>query len=578
MMHIKKWNPFLNENVQNAKSFLIKREREKILKENPGKSFREIQLTPEQEEKALQDPEFLDIKDFLVKKNKPGLTYAWVYFLKEDPKLPFGVVTDIPPQNIEDITQITAINLYYLYVYWDSIKGNSKLKRGTPDGYVAAKENGQLEDTAWNTLWDELQDLLQEKQVDKFIENFPRNIREYYRVILNSKDTDQRSKKIYDKLLNYVASLLKCPILPGKIEVKDRDTGNVIHRYPNQAKYHIIKVAGKWGDFESYPEFRDPFTAFVDLLSDMKGQIDSSGKPLSKSIVEIENLEPQVKILYRSDNPPMMLTSSRSFLGITKVCSLSNTKYCISDLNNFYQPKYHECLLISINQFSKDPSEADYLLTFHVNKKLDVIEWSNTQNKKLDNKGRTVQSTGSLTKFLDIFKVPNKENIIQSIKENFLTEITLKKSLEFLYKEIGVWDKENYLTVRKVLSVLGRIDIKQTIDNKSFSPEVIDTITSTVMEIIKEEFEYTRKDIIDYYTSVGLYTIKDFSILKEFIGNNIDKEMIRELLINSHKKLVALEYSRLFNKTTTDTKKISVLLSKSEELKQLMRKEYGLEY
>jgi hypothetical protein len=54
--------------------------------------------------------------------------------------------------------------------------------------------------------------------------------------------------------------------------------------------------------------------------------------------------------------------------------------------------------------------------------------------------------------------------------------------------------------------------------------------------------------------------------------------MIRELLINSHKKLVALEFSRLFNKTTTDTKKIAVLLSKSEELKQLMREEYGLEY
>ena len=48
MRYMQKWEPFLNENVQSAKAFLIKREREKILKENPGKSFREIQLTPEQ--------------------------------------------------------------------------------------------------------------------------------------------------------------------------------------------------------------------------------------------------------------------------------------------------------------------------------------------------------------------------------------------------------------------------------------------------------------------------------------------------------------------------------------------------
>lgn len=217
MRYLRKWEPFINENVQSAKAFLIKREREKILKENPGKSFREIQLTPEQENAVLQDSDFLRIKDFLQKNNKPGLTYAWVYFLKEDPSLAYGEELREAPENPEALTEITATNLYYVYTYWDSIKGKQKLKLASPEGYVNAKERGQLSDTAWNTLWDELQELLQAKHADKFIEFFPRNIRDYYRELLQKKEDDERSKTLLEKFVSYVNLLEACPVQGVKL-------------------------------------------------------------------------------------------------------------------------------------------------------------------------------------------------------------------------------------------------------------------------------------------------------------------------------------------------------------------------
>ena len=577
MRYLRKWEPFINENVQSAKAFLIKREREKILKENPGKSFREIQLTPEQENAVLQDSDFLRIKDFLQKNNKPGLTYAWVYFLKEDPSLAYGEELREAPENPEALTEITATNLYYVYTYWDSIKGKQKLKLASPEGYVNAKERGQLSDTAWNTLWDELQELLQAKHADKFIEFFPRNIRDYYRELLQKKEDDERSKTLLEKFVSYVNLLEACPVQGGKIIIRERDTDRIIHTYPNQAKYQVIKQAGKYNDFETYPDFRDSFKAFVDLLSTMKRQVESDGKPLSKSLNEIENLEPQIKILYRQDEPNMLVTSSRSFLGVQKICSLSSSTYCIKDLNVFYDSKYHNSILVHINQFDKDPSDGDYLLTMHLNKSLKITDWSNTKNRKEDASGKPVSSEGGLEKFLKRFNVPNIDAIIHFITKNFDRELVVKQTLEIIYKEMGEWSSNDFTSKRRLLNILGRFELRNDTLSKKLTPQQIQDTIDTVMQIIKLESNFTDQEIIDYYKQTGLYTFEDYKIFREFLRGDTDPEQIRKVLSDSYIKLKFLEKDPKI-RATEKGKRIPVLLKKAEELKTKLEGEFSIKY
>ena len=577
MRYMSKWNPFLNENVQTAKAFLIKREREKILKENPGKSFREIQLTPEQESNVLQNSDFLNIKDFLQKNNKLGLVYPWVYFLNEDPAIPYGEVSSDASRNPVSLIDITAINLYYVYDYWDRTRGATKLRFGTPEGYVAAKERGELEDTAWNTLWDELQILLQAKKADKFIEFFPKNIRDFYRDILQKKKTDKRSQNLYDKFLSYVLDLEKCPELPGDpIKIRDRDNPEkILHTYPNQAKYHVIKQAGAYNDFKTYPDFQVPLNAFVDLLGAMKRQIEADGKPLAKSINEIENLEPQIKIIYRSDKPHMLVTSVRSFIGIQKICSLSNTTYCIRDLNGFYATQYSPCIVVSINQFDKESSELDYLLTCHLDKQLKIVAWNNSKNTGENPKGTSLDGR-KFSKLLEDFKVPHAERIIQAVEMNFDKELSIKRNLEVIYREIGEWSQGNFATQRRLLNLLGRFDVRKASSSKTLDPEQFQQILETVMQIIRVETSFTSQEIIDYYVWTGLFTYQDFKIFIEFLGGDIDKEIIRNVLMESYKKI-----SRRLSESSSKDKHyeiIKTLKAKAEELREKVKVELGIQY
>jgi len=567
MRYIQKWTPFLNENFQQAKDYLIKREREKIFRENPGKSFKDIQLTPEQRDLVLLDPDFLKIKNFLEKKGKIGLTYPWTYFLKEDPPLPIGEIFSQDPKNPEALDQITATNLYYIYNYWNSVKGDQKLKYGTPEGYVNAKEQKKLSDSAWNTLWDEIQELLQERATSKFIKEFPRNIRDYYKEILEKKDNDSRSKKLYDKSITYVNLLLSCPERVGEIEVRDRDTGKVTHKYPNQAKYHVIKQAGKYDDFKTYPNFQNTLVAYVDLLDTIKSQIDSDGKSLSVSLQEIKDLEPQIKILYISDKPYIMLSSSRSFQGVQKICQLSQSTLCIRDYEQFFLERYSDCILIHINQFEKDSSDPDYLITMHVHKSLKVEDWSNAKNRKEDANQRPIRlNNNTLSELLVTLGVPKVDEIIQHVKNNFDQELALKNIMEIIYTE----KKTSAADSGAILNLLGRIELKSLNDSKKFTEEEIKSLFDTVLEIIKTDYNFTKEKVIDYYLQSRIFTFSDYLIFKHF-SQTIDLEQLNKILEESEVKL------KRISKNGSWSTKFTKLLDNFENSKIKINKDLGIE-
>lgn len=271
----------------------------------------------------------------------------------------------------------------------------------------------------------------------------------------------------------------------------------------------------------------------------------------------------------------MLVTSVRSFIGIQKICSLSNTTYCIRDLNGFYAKEYSSCIVVTINQFDKESSDLDYLLTCHLDKQLKIVNWNNSKNSGVNPEGPSL-SGRKFSKLLEDFKVPHAERIIQAVEMNFDKELSIKRNLEVIYREIGEWSQGNFATQRRLLNLLGRFDVRKASSSKTLDPQQFQQILETVMQIIRVETSFTSQEIIDYYNSTGLFTYQDLKIFIEFLDEDIDKDMIRNVLMESYKKI-----SRRLSDTSSKDKHFEIfkkLKDKAEELREKVKVELGIQY
>jgi len=562
MRYLKTQFSFLNENNQSAKDFLLKTKKEEIFndpewkKENPDLSFSKLQLTPEQEREALSDGDYGRVKNYFEGIGKPGLIFPWLYFVKEG--LPFSspnITTEQMDWESPDFLT-TVETLSDMYEKWNSQKGNSTLSFGSIDKLI--KENQEKKRNnpsgsvtpAYEVLRDELIRIMPNMENEKIIKNyFPQILKEYYKKQLSPSNTSRTSKEtgMYNAFHSRLTNLRQIPRKPGEIIIRDFETGEEKQRYPNQSLFHVIKKLGKYkGDRQEYAHFKDkPEVCFVDLLKEMKEQLEISGKPIQQTLQEIESFEPYLKVLHMDED--IIITISRNQDGVKKVCSLSNTGLCTREGNFFHLEKYKDSIHVHFNQLSLDPSSWNYFLSCHLKKNLEIFEFANSFNKPENQEEERIKPR-TLEEFIEVFEIPEK--YYQIIKEKLPAiwddEMSIRSVMKLIYSHNN--SKDNKFSK---IYLLGRLEVFQ---KKEIENIDMDHIYKIVLELIAQDENLSKKEIYDYLTEKDcLFTYGDYLVYKYSTPNIPDLNKVIELFENGKALL-----DRLL-KTSSNTQNILAL-------------------
>ena len=147
----------INETVQAAKQFLIKNLKDKKREKDGLSPTEKIELTPAEEKKALNDPRYIKIRDYIVNDlKKPGLVYPFTYFsIAED--VPFESSDWKSIENLLKMYNEASKNFSYFSLPQKNIDNYTKLGR---DGGQPAHE----------ILYHDLEEILKNKELKEFVD------------------------------------------------------------------------------------------------------------------------------------------------------------------------------------------------------------------------------------------------------------------------------------------------------------------------------------------------------------------------------------------------------------------------
>lgn len=269
----------LNENVQAAKDYLLKKYADK-------KEIKLSEIPEEDKRRILQNPRFVQIRD-LTQKN-PGYTLPFLKFYMEQ------------NATLEQLEEIFGL----LNKYKNAL-GDLSMSIGDYSKYVPS---GEGDDTkpGYELLGDELRSFERRKKVkDFFQEMTPRMKKEFNRA---------SDEEIED--LTAISNQLKT--LP------DIDGENAWKSFSKNMK--------KYDDSRTYPEYSNPRTAFLDIKKDALNFIEAWGKGDDELLASLKKLGPQAGILYAKDK--YLVMSARTPESNRVVCS--DTGWCIKTDSTFW--------------------------------------------------------------------------------------------------------------------------------------------------------------------------------------------------------------------------------------------------
>jgi len=608
-IHILSFNNFSNpllENVQSAKDFLFRIA--KYNKANPKKELksleklkevdlRGIDLDDKEKMRALEEPRFKEgalrgkpifatVKDFLEKKNNLSYTYPFVYFALEMPSLEIGLndkelaekIKKIEDSNkneedklmeVENLTNdLNFSNLLRKLEKCKQISDRSPLKYGSPEGYVKAKESGNIPDMpAIEKLNDDLDQKLRELKIYQFFSNHESIIKDYFRKeVLGKKDSSPEMQELFKETFDTLYPILTLPGKEGTIKVYKRDkhgnrTEEVLMEYPNKAENVLLSQSGIYKDTKNHPEISNknkPEAAFRYFLDSAKGVESGWRKNVLETIENIENQAPAVRILniFTSDN--VMLTSSRTWFGISKICKITGSSFCIESQST-WNSTLRGCLQISINQLELGNTNSNSLLSYTINPDLIVRDYANKQNM------RPLGSGKHFSYYLEKDNVPHSEEILNIVKQKYKAETAIKNLLDKIYKEMG-GSKSSYTPF---LSYLGAQWIQAQIQMNEISQEDWDELFLEVSGAIKKEFKLTEKQVIDYFEERGFSTVQDFLIFKDFMGNDFNWDLADKIFQISSDNMEVLRAVEGFGSDVEGT--FSALINSFHEVEKIFK-------
>lgn len=492
------FNP-INENVQSAKSLLLKnalRDKKRKLKIAPEEK---VELTPEEEKKALNNPDYIELRDYFLNNEKnPGLVGPFTHFRIEE-GLPMGNPSD-------DSGSFTVINLKKKLDEASQILSTFPLPLGNIEAYIKRRKSEEDERPSYEVLWDDLDVILSKRPMKSFIDNFVGPIRQEFAKCLKLSNEDPTRAALLDRLYHAVSDIKNLkPII------------NPITQKKETAEDQLIRYASAYKDTRTYPEYRDTYVAFKAFVQDCEDKVSGWGTGIDEFIEELKSIAPSIKILYYNAPEKKVVTSSRSAAGMRALCKIANATYCIRDNNTFWRYTSGS-LQISISLLGLPKTDLKYLTSMTINPEGIVVDSANRTNNRIHNHGEN---------YIDLLKRYGiyDEETAKRIEESFSSELTIKRIVETVEKNSN-GDKS------KLIHSLGSISIKRGINEGIYTEEEMEMFKGLITSILKNDYSIKYPEIIKAFTDAndgGFFTMTDVELFEVLTEKKYEKNDIKKI-------------------------------------------------
>jgi hypothetical protein len=499
----KEFNP-INENVQSAKSLLLKnalRDKKRRLKLPPEEK---VELTPEEEKRALNNPDYIEVRDYFLNKEKnPGLVGPFTYFRIEE-GLPMGNEDDEP-------TSFTVINLKKKLDEASPIISTFPLPLGNIESYIKKRKTEDDGRSSYEALWDDLDVILSKKPIKTFVDNFVGPIRQEFSKSLKLAGEDPERAQLIDRLYHAVSDIKNLKPLINEV------TGVQI-----TAEEQLIKNASAYKDTRTYPEYKDTYVAFKSFVRDCEDKVEGWGTGIDEFVEELRSISPSIKILYYDATGKKIFTSARSGEGMRSLCKIANATFCIRDNSTFWRYTSGS-LQISISLLGVPKTDLKYLTSITVTPDGTIKDSANRLNQSIHRSG---ENYIDFLKRYDIYD----EEAVEKIKEAFGSELVIKRIIETIEKDSGT-------NRSKLIHSLGGLAIKKSTSEGLYSPEEMELFKNLIISILKKDNDISYKETVDAFLdplSGGFFTMEDielFEVLSEKKYDKADAKKIYDLTL-----------------------------------------------
>ena len=434
-----------------------------------NKKIKTSEIPEETKKKILDDPKFKEIKDLTEK--SPGHTPMFVKF-KYDQKA-----------DMEELKEIFA-NL---------IKYKQNLKQDLPmdiNDYIKIEPTEEDVRPGYEVLGDDLRNIERKRKLKKFYSELTAKMRRVF-----AKATE---KQIDD--LTEISNQLD--------QLKDKDC--------KIAWKELAKGLKRYEDTRTYPEYRDEKLAFADIIKDSLAFIEAWGQDESALLKKLKELGPKAGLLYAKNG--YIVQSARNPEAQKTICS--DTIWCIGKNDSTFWSYGFGRVQLNIVNSNAPLTDKNSLVGLTINPDGIIYTAHNRPNDPLNlNDGKSAKGK-QLKNVLEGLDYP--EDLINTVMSKFKMETDIKLALEKYYKDGASLSVDGIITSLIASSkgflsgVMPEEDWKQ--------------ISGLVATIILDVKGLHKKDFMNKFKIVGIYTEAAMNVFDKLIGDDYTKQDIKELV------------------------------------------------
>lgn len=363
----------LNENVQGAKEYLLKRGAEKLKKEKR-------QLTDVEQKAILSDPEWIMVRD-LTQKN-PGYALTFVRFAKEQ-KAP----KDILETTLEEI-----------------LKNKNRLKDLPMEvaKYADHKKSKTDQRPGYEVLIDDLMLLDKKSKLKKLYNSLQSKMRSAF-----EKASEEQIKELTD-ISNEMDGLK-----PKDGKDPWQTFEKTLGRYENDKGY--------------YPQFNNIDFAFKTMVEEARDFVDNWKISDDEYIKKLMDLKPQIEILYYKDR--ILALSTRTPDAQREVQGV--LAWCLRYDSHFWSYVSGERVQIVISDGNRPSSDPMRMIGVTVESNGNIHAAYDAENSSIKKKnGREYKTISELLSDNDF-----PESLIKTLDRKISEESKIKKALMLFYRK-----------------------------------------------------------------------------------------------------------------------------------------------
>jgi len=495
------------ETVDYAKSLLLRLASDEKRKKMRIPGGEKVEFTPEEQKEILNNPKYIEVRDYLLKEKKPGYIGPFTYFsFVEGLPMECGSVNSVTGE--KDTECFSIVNLKKKLDIVGPMLQTFPLPLGTVENYIKEKIKNNETYHSYERLWDDITNILSQKPVKEFVDQFVGPVRQEFSRSLKEQNTDPERKSLIDRLYHAVTDLKKLKPL------KNDKTGE-----DETAEEQLIAYGSKYKDTRTYPEFKDTFLAFKEFVRDCEDKVSGWGTGIDEFIEELRAISPSIKILYYNAAKGLVVTAARSGEGMRSVCKIANASLCIRNDSTFWRYTSGQ-LQISFSSLKLPKTNPKYLTSFTVNAVGKITDSANRENMRQHTSGE------NYVDFIKRYGIYD-EGAVEAISKNFNSEITIKNIIESIEKKSG----GNKMSL---LGALGSLGIQKAIEEGDYTQEEMNIYRDLIVTIIKKDNKIGYDDMVKFFLGEGggggFYLKEDIELFEIMSDYKYNKEDVRKIL------------------------------------------------